>query len=209
MIRALVAQDETLLCGALAALLDQEADIEVVAQLADGREVLSTVVWHQVDVAVVDIGALAPEPDVLIQDLCDKTECRILLLADARRTALIDRALPRRVPQVGFIAKDSPPARLLEGVRGMAQGRPFMDPELALAAMTARDNPLTCRELDVLRLAARGLRVDDIAEDLSLARGTVRNHLSHIISKTGARTRIEAIRIAEEAGWLWAARPGR
>lgn len=202
MIRALVVQDEKLVRGALAALLDQEADIEVVAQLSDGHEVLSTTVWHHVGVAVIDIDAVAPEPDVLIQDLYDKTECQILLLVDGRRTALIDRTLPRHASRVGFIAKDSPPTRLLEGVRDMARGRSFLDPELALAAMSARDSPLTPRELDVLRLAARGLRVDDIADNLSLASGTVRNHLSHIITKTGARTRIGAIRVAEEAGWL-------
>jgi two-component system response regulator DesR len=126
----------------------------------------------------------------------------VLLVLDRCEPAGPGVAMARLAPRVGLIATEASPAQLIEGVRRMARGEPVLDIELAVAALTAKGSPLTERERQILRLAADGTPVKEIAAQLFLCDGTVRNYLSRIVTKTGARTRIEAIRIAQEAGWI-------
>lgn len=203
MIRVLLAMQGELTRAAMAALLAQEDDIEVVAESAQGTEVLAAAARQRPDVVVLDPDLPAADWRSLCAQVCSTVpDCRVLVLVDAQRSGRVWRGLPRWAPQVGFIVDQAPPARLVEGIRRISHGEQVLDPELAVAALIALDNPFTLRELEVLKLAARGAPASEIAGQLCLAIGTVRNHLSRIITKTGARTRIEAIRIAQDAGWL-------
>jgi two-component system response regulator DesR len=202
-IRILLAHSRTLIRGALAALLSQEADIDVVAEVATLTEVVPMAERQRPDLVVLDVdlvdmdhlGAFA----ALAQALPNKG---LLVLTDVKQSALLASTASRELPLIGFISKQAPPVRLAEAVRQISRGEPALDPTLAVAALTGRGNPLTEREREVLMLAAAGAPAKEIAARLFLATGTVRNYLSSSMGKTGARTRIEAIRIAQEAGWL-------
>jgi two-component system response regulator DesR len=182
-------------------MLTSEKDMNIVGEVSESTDVPGSIDRYQPEVTVLD--ATLPEADELIASLyATLAGSRLLVLLDAERTGLLGRALPRNAPRVGFISTDATRDTLVEAIRRTARGEPFLDPQLAVAALHARDNPLTERERDVLRLAAYGDPNRQIAAKLFIADGTVRNYLSRAITKTGGRTKVEAIRIAQAAGWL-------
>lgn len=199
-LRLLLGHRDGLLREALSDVLSRESDLDVVAELARGDDLQAAVGRHRVEVAVLD--ALLPglaDVDVVCQKL-PRLGILMLLERDAVNGASLE--LARLAPRVGLIGTEVSLADLVRAVRHVARGEAVLDPELAVAALTAVRNPLTSRERDVLRLAMTGAPADEIAQTLYLSPGTVRNYLWHVISKTGARTRIEAIRIAQDAGWI-------
>lgn len=201
MIRVLIAEDMHMIRGALVALLSREPDMEVVAELDRGDDILENALRTQPDVAVLDIdlpgvdGLSAAE--VLHGHL---PTCRILVLTGLSQPGHLLRAL--KVHVRGFILKDAPAATLAEGVRSVAAGKRVIDPELLAAALDTGESPLTPREADVLLAAQSGVSTDEIAQQLFLSPATVRNYLSNAITKVGGRNRIDAIRIARDAGWI-------
>lgn len=203
MIRTLLAHNGGLVRGALAFVLEQQGDIEVVAELDRADQVVPTVLERRPDVTVVDLDLLGMDGLPVAFDLHNRLRgCRVLILAERRRSGVLSHVMATEAPKgVGFLTKDGPLARLVDAVRRVARGEPVVDPEMVVAALHT-DNPLTRRERQVLSLAAKGGPVDEIAAKLALSPGTVRNHVSRIITKTGARTRIEAVRIACDAGWI-------
>lgn len=199
-IRVLLGHRGALLREALCTVLSRETDLEVVAELARGDDVLRAALRQRAQVAVLD--ALLPD-HVDVHALCQTLpKLGVLMLLDRYSSDGASLSLARLAPRVGLIATDASLVDLIEAVRHMARGEPVLDTELAVAALTAEENPLTDRERDVLRLAMTGAPPQDIARSLFLSPGTVRNYLSRILVKTGARTRIEAIRIAQDAGWI-------
>jgi two-component system, NarL family, response regulator DesR len=201
MIRVVLAEDMHMVRGALVALLDLEPDIEVVAEVETGDKILAAVRQHQPDVAVIDIDL--PVVDGLTAAGSIRAELpdvRTLMLTSLARPGTLRRALATRVD--GFILKDAPPAQLADAIRDVCDGKRVVDSQLALAAWDRGECPLTDRELDVLRLAAEGTDAPEIATALSLSPGTVRNYLTSAITKLNARNRVDAIRIAEGAGWF-------
>ncbi len=203
MIRILLAHGRALLRGALAALLCQEADVDVVAEVGGLDEVVPMAHRCRPDLVILDLDLVDIDHLAALSNLSRALPNKALLvLADVKQSSLLANTASRELPQVGFVSKQAPPARLVEAVRKLSRGEPTLDPQLAVAALTGRGNPLTTREREVLVLAAAGAPAKEIAARLFLATGTVRNYLSSSMGKTGARTRIEAIRIAQEAGWL-------
>jgi len=200
-IRVLLAEDMDLLRTALVSLLDDEEDIEVIADLKCDQQAVSVALRLRPDVAV--IAADMPEHNGLttVHELRKKLpECQIVALTVTRPAGLLKRLLAADVS--GLIDKNAPATRLLHAIRNVADGGTVIDANLVVAALSAGSNPFTPRELTVLRLAAEGASGPEIAKQLSLSPGTVRNYLSNAMNKTGARTRIDAIRIATESGWL-------
>lgn len=200
MIRVLVAEDQAMVRGALAALLEIEPDIEVVAQAADGKEALALITRHRPDVLLADIEM----PELTGLELAAevarlKLATRVIILTTFARAGYLRRAL--EAGATGYLLKDSPAEHLANAVRNVHAGARAVDPELAREAWTARD-PLSDRERRVLRLAAEGLSSAAIASRLGLSDGTIRNYLSDAILKLGAANRVEAARIARERGWL-------
>ena len=186
---------------ALAALLSFEDDIEVVAQVGRGDEVVAAATEHDADVALLDIEM--PGLDGLSAASAlrrAKPELKIVILTTFGRPGFMRRAMESGVS--AFLVKDSPADRLAETVRTVLAGGRVIDPDLAAAALAEGDNPLTPRERDVLAASADGSMISEIAAKLYLSEGTVRNYLSACIQKTGARNRAEALRIAEDRGWL-------
>jgi len=201
MIRVLVAEDQHLIRGALVALIGLEDDMEVVADLERGDEIEPTAVRTQPDVAVLDIDLPGIDGLTAAQRLqASAPNCRALILTGLTQPSHLLRALESRVR--GFLPKDAPADQLADGIRRIAAGERVLDPNLVAAALETGSNPLTARETDVLRTAAGGISTEEIANTLYLTAGTVRNYLSNAIAKLGARNRIDAIRIAREAGWL-------
>jgi two-component system response regulator DesR len=200
-IRVLIAEDMHLIRGAIVALLSLEEDMEVVAELESGDKIVETALRTRPDVAVVDIelphmdGLTAA--DLLYQQL---PECRTLVLTGLGQPGNLLRALKAHVR--GFIVKDAPAQTLADGIRRVHAGERVIDPELVAAALETGASPLTAREADVLRSAESGISTEAIATQLSLSPATVRNYLSNAISKVQANNRIDAIRIARNAGWL-------
>jgi two-component system response regulator DesR len=200
LIRVLIAEDQTMVLGALAALLALEGDIEVVAQARDGREALKLTLEHQPDVLLTDIEM----PKVSGLELAAKLKRRgsaakVIILTTFARAGYLRRALEAGAS--GYLLKDAPASELAEAVRRVHAGGRAIDPELAAEAWSEAD-PLTDRERQVLRLAGQGYSSLDIAAELGLSDGTVRNYLSEAISKLGVSNRIEASRLAREKGWL-------
>ena len=201
MIRVLIAEDMHMVRGALVALLSLEDDMQVVAELERGDRIVQTALETQPDVAVVDIDLPGVDGLTAAEQLYQRLpECRTLVLTGLSQPGNLLRAL--KVHVRGFIVKDAPADTLADGVRRVARGERVIDPELVAAALETGTSPLTAREADVLRVAEGGLPTDQIAVQLSLSPATVRNYLSNAISKVGARNRIDAIRIARNAGWL-------
>lgn len=201
MIRILIAEDQHLIRGALVALLSLESDMRVVAQLERGDEIVATAMRELPDVAVVDIDLPGMDGLTAADELHRHLPgCRTLVLTGLSQPGLLLRAL--RVHVRGFIVKDAPAATLADGVRRVHAGDRVIDPDLIAAALETGTSPLTAREADVLRAAERGLPTEQIGSTLSLSPATVRNYLSNAISKIGAHNRIDAIRIARNAGWL-------
>lgn len=201
MIKVLLAEDMHMVRGALVALLNLEPDIEVIAEVAAGDLILSTAQELRPNVAVIDIDLPGMDGLTAAAELHEKVpDCRTLILTSLGRPGTLRRALSARVG--GFILKDAPAAELANAIRGVAVGRRVVNGQLALAAWDSPDCPLTAREIEVLRMAADGANATEIAARLYLSAGTVRNYLTTIVSKLNARNRIDAIRIAQEAGWV-------
>jgi two-component system response regulator DesR len=204
LIRIVLGQQGTIVRAALAKLLSHEQDMKVIAEVADSEEALAVARRLYPDVVVVEYslpGRLAIGE--FCAGLCDAlAECAVLVMLDRRASASVIDKLARRAPRVGVLPVDATPGQLTDGIRQIAGGEPVLDTKLALTVLTAGHNPLTDREQQVLRRAAEGPSVKDIAAELFLSAGTVRNYLSSSISKVGARTRIEAIRIAHDSGWI-------
>ncbi|MFC5064228.1 response regulator transcription factor [Actinomycetospora atypica] len=201
MIRVLLAEDQHLVRGALVALLTQELDIEVVAETASGDEIVPLAMSSGPDVAVIDIDLPGRDGITAAGELHEALpSCRTLILTSLGRPGTVRRALDARVN--GYMLKDAPSERLANAIRQVAVGRRVVDGDLALAAWDTEDCPLAGREIEVLRLTSNGHTVNDVATSLFLSPGTVRNYLTSIVSKLNARNRVDAIRIAVEAGWL-------
>ena len=200
MIRVLIAEDQTMVRGALAALLDIEDDIEIVAQAKDGREALELAKTAKPHVVLTDIEMPSLTGLELAQELKSQgSRARVVVLTTFARAGYLRRALEAGV--AGYLLKDSPSEKLASAIRSVHAGGRAIDPELAAEAWAEAD-PLTDRERQVLRLAGDGRSSAEIADELHLAEGTVRNYLSEAISKVGARNRVEATRLAREKGWL-------
>jgi two-component system, NarL family, response regulator DesR len=201
MIRVLIAEDMHMIRGALTALLGLESDMEVVAELDRGDHIVETALRTGPDVAVLDIGLPGMDGLTAAEQLHSALpECRTLILTGMTRPGNLLRAL--KVGVRGFIPKDAPAETLADGIRQVAAGQRVIDPGLVAAALETGASPLTGRETDVLREAQSGTSTEDIGARLALAPATVRNYLSNAIAKTGARNRIDAIRIARDAGWI-------
>ena len=200
-IRLLIADDQALVRGALAALLDLEPDLEVVSEVGRGDEVIDAAKNSRPDVALLDVEM--PGLDGIEAAAALRTAVpgvRVLMVTTFGRPGYLRRAM--EAGAAGFVVKDTPATQLADAVRRVHQGLRVVDPSLAAETLVAGTSPLTGRESDVLRAAREGGTVADIAKELHLSEGTVRNHLSAAIGKTGARTRAEAARIALDNGWL-------
>ena len=201
MIRVLLAEDQAMVRGALAALLRLEPDIVVVAEVERGDEVVAAALDSRPDVALLDIEL--PGADGLTAAAALRNAlpaCRVVIVTTFGRVGYLRRAMTGGA--VGFLLKDAPAAELANAIRRVVAGERVLDPVLALSALSEGDNPLTPRERQVLAAAIDGATIADIASKLMLSEGTVRNHLSVAIQKLGGRNRVEAARAAEEKGWL-------
>jgi two-component system, NarL family, response regulator DesR len=201
MIRILLADDQELIRSALAVMLGLEDDFEVVATVGRGDEVVDAARAHRADVALLDIDMPGIDglaaAGVLAQEM---PQCHSLIVTTFGRPGYLRRALESGA--YGFVVKDAPAEQLADAVRRVAAGERVVDPALAAATLAGGASPLTARERDVLVAARPGATVAEIAEKLFLSSGTVRNYLSAAIAKAGARNRAEAVRTADEQGWL-------
>ena len=200
-IRVLIAEDQSMVRGALRALLELEEDLTVVAEVGRGDEVVDAAREHRPDVALLDIEMPGCDGIEAARALAGAVpDCRAVVLTTFGRPGFLRRAM--EVGAAGFLVKDAPVAELARAIRSVVAGERVIDRDLAAAALALGATPLSAREADVLREAADGATVADISRRLFLSEGTVRNYLSSAIGKTGARTRVEAARVAEEKGWL-------
>ncbi|MDT3400259.1 response regulator transcription factor [Streptomyces sp. B1866] len=201
MIRVLIVEDMHMLRKALVALLELEPDIEVVAEFSSGTEILPRARELRPDVAVLDIDLPGLDGLTAAAELHTAVpECRTIVLTSLGRPGNLRRALAAHV--AGFLLKDSPPDTLSGAIRAVTKGERVIDPQLALAALDDKPQPLTPREQEVLVLASEGEGSAQIAARLYLSVGTVRNYLTSVVTKLNARNRVDAIRIARESGWL-------
>jgi two-component system response regulator DesR len=201
MIKLLLADDQALVRGAMAALLDMEADLKVVAEVGRGDEVVGAAVAQDVDVALLDVEMPGMDGVSAARELRHALpSCKVLMVTTFGRAGYLRQAMAAGAG--GFIVKDTPARQLADAVRRVHQGLRVVDPALAAQSLAQGDSPLTERETGVLLSARDGGTVADIAKELHLSEGTVRNHLSSAIGKTGARTRAEAVRLAVDNGWL-------
>jgi two-component system response regulator DesR len=200
-IRVMLAEDQRMVRGALAALLGLEADLEVVGEASGGEEAVAVAARTRPDVVLLDIEmpgrdglAAAPEIRAAVPD------CKIMILTTFGRPGYLRRAMEAGAS--AFLVKDGPAQELAAAIRRVVAGERVIDPALAAAALSAGPNPLSPRERDVLDAGADGSTIADIAGRLHLSEGTVRNYLSSAINKVGARNRIEAVHTARAQGWL-------
>lgn len=201
MIRVLLAEDQAMVRGALAALLSLEGDIEIVAEVSRGDEVVRAAVAARPDVALLDVEM--PGYDGLAAAALLRRElpsCHVVILTTFGRPGYLRRAMESGA--VGFLLKDAPSAQLAAAIRRVMAGERVVDATLAAMALSDGDNPLTEREREVLLVARNGASNAEIAATLMLSEGTVRNYLSVAMQKLGAHNRVEAVRIAEQKGWL-------
>ena len=200
-IRVMIAEDQTMVRGALAALLSLEEDIEVVAEASRGDEVVPAALDAMPDVALLDIEM--PGGDGLSAAAALKERlpsCRVLILTTFGRAGYLRRAMESGA--LGFLLKDAPSSELATAIRRVMAGERVVDPGLAVAALSEGESPLTEREREVLSASANGATIEEVARKLYLSEGTVRNYLSTAIKKLGARNRVEAARLADRKGWL-------
>ena len=215
MIHVIVADDQALIRGALSALIDLEDDMHVVAQAADGREAIAAVEAYNAENSSGEEASKSASTLVVIMDvempvmdgisaaaaLKDRVaNARVLMVTTFGRPGYVQRALDAGA--VGFVVKDAPAEQLLEAIRRTSQGLRTVDPALAVDALTKGQSPLSAREVEVLRAFESGGTVEDVASELMLSAGTVRNYVSSAMEKTHARTRAEALKVATENGWL-------
>ncbi|MNI59322.1 Transcriptional regulatory protein DegU [compost metagenome] len=200
MIRILIAEDQRLLRGALASLLDLEEDIEVVGQAEDGVEALSLIQRLQPDVCLLDIEMPRRSGLDIAEELqSNASPCRIIILTTFARPGYFERAIKANIH--GYLLKDEPSDKLAEAIRRVHAGHREISSELIFGSLR-EENPLTDREKVILKLAAEGQSAGDIASAMHLSYGTVRNYLSEIMNKLNVKSRIEAVRLAEEKGWI-------
>ena len=215
MIHVIVADDQALIRGALSALIDLEDDMHVVAQAADGREAIAAVEAYNAENSSGEEASKVASTLVVIMDvempvmdgisaaaaLKERgANARVLMVTTFGRPGYVQRALDAGA--VGFVVKDAPAEQLLEAIRRTSQGLRTVDPALAVDALTKGQSPLSAREVEVLRAFESGGTVEDVASELMLSAGTVRNYVSSAMEKTHARTRAEALKVATENGWL-------
>jgi two-component system response regulator DesR len=200
MIRILLADDQGMLRSALATLLSLEDDIEVVAQAGNGAEALELLRIHHPDVCVLDIEMPVMNGIEVAEKLKEIGHpCRVIMLTTFARAGYFQRAIASGVH--GYLLKDGPSSELADAIRKVAAGGRVIHPELSLAIWEQK-NPLTEREADILREAAKGATLKEIGDSLYLSHGTVRNYMSEIIAKLEAKNKLDAIRIAQERGWI-------
>lgn len=201
MIRVLLAEDQVMVREALATLLSMEDDIEVVAQVTSATDVLAVARESRPDVALLDIEMPGGDGLAAAADLrAELPAIKVLIVTAFGRPGFLRRAMDAGAS--GYLLKDRPSGELASAIRRTLAGETVVDPDLALAALIAGDNPLTNREIDVLTAAQHEATVADVAGALHLSAGTVKNHLSVAIGKLGARNRADAVRIAQDRGWI-------
>ena len=207
MIRTLVAEPTSLIREGLVAILSRETDIQLMAAVRHGQAVIPAARESRPHVALIAAAFPAAEGFTGVEGFTlaralhtALPECHCVILSRGRRLRDLQRAISARAH--GFLVYDCPAEFLIEAVRQLAAGNKFIDPSLTFSALNHSACPITGREADALRAAAQGATTAEIAQNLSLAEGTVRNYLSRAITKTGARNRVDAIRIADEHGWL-------
>jgi two-component system, NarL family, response regulator DesR len=200
-IHVLIVENMNLIRGGLAALISGHPDMEVVAELETADKALPAAYEHKPDVALLGGGIDEASGFATARTLRDELpSCSTVIMANRRRPGDLRQAVAAGV--TGYLLIDTSPEVLVDSVRRVAQGERVIDAELAFAALGSAESPLTEREVDVLRLAAEGASSAEIAGHLFLSVRTVRNHISRIIGKIGARNRVDAVRIADDAGWL-------
>jgi len=200
-IRILLAEDQAMVRGALTALLRLEKDLDVVAEVSEGGQVLPAALRAKPDVALLDIempgGDGLSAAKILHKSL---PSCRIVILTTFGRSGYLRQAMESGA--VGFLLKDAPADQLAIAIRRVMAGERVVDPDLALSALSDGDNPLTARERDVLKASLDGTSIADIATQFYLSEGTVRNHISTAIQKLNVHNRMEAAHLAKEKGWI-------
>lgn len=201
MIRVVIAEDQSMVRGALVALLSLEPDIEVAGDVASGADVVETVLREQPDVVLMDIEMPGMDGIAAAGAIREHApDCKVLILTTFGRPGYLRGAMDAGA--VGFLVKDAPASQLADAIRRAMRGERVIDPELAMAALSSGPNPLTDRQREVLRLSLGGASIAEMAKAMFLSEGTIRNYLSEAISKLDARNRVDAARIAEERGWL-------
>ena len=201
MIRILVAEDVRILRETLVTVLRLEPDLAVVAEVDAGDQVVAAVLQHRPDVAMLDIELPGMDGLTAAAELRDRApDCRVLILTGLGRPGNLRRAVAARV--AGFVLKDAPSRELIDAVRRIAAGERVFDAQLAMTALEMPDNPLSSREVEVLKRHAAGADPADIAAEMFLSYGTVRNYLASAVTKLGARNKVDAARVAAEAGWI-------
>ncbi|MEU1603863.1 response regulator transcription factor [Micromonospora matsumotoense] len=200
MIRIVIADDEELIRGALVALLSLEPDIEVVADVADGEAAVAAAVAHRPDLTLLDLEMPGLDGVDAARRLLRLVPTQVVIVTRHARPGTLKRALSARVH--GFVPKSTPASELARIIRSVAAGERYIDARLAASALTEQESPLTPREIDVLRLTRDGLPTKNIARQLGLAHGTVRNHISSAMAKLDVDSRTAAATIAWEHGWI-------
>jgi two-component system response regulator DesR len=200
-VRVLLAEDQAMVRGAIAALLALEEDIEIVAEASRGDEVVASALESGPDVALLDVEMPGGDGLDAAAALRERLpSCRVIILTTFGRAGYLKRAMENGA--AGFLLKDAPSSELAKAIHKVVRGERVVDPDLAALALSAGDNPLTEREREVLAASEGGATIEDVAATLHLSEGTVRNYLSTAIKKLGTRNRIEAARLAEKRGWL-------
>ena len=193
-------RSEVLIRGAVEALLALEEDLEVLPGVSDGTAAVAAAQEHRPDVCLLDLEMPGLDGVEAAQEILRSVPTKVVIFTRHARPGVLRRALAERVS--GFVPKSTPAEELADVLRQVASGRRYVDPEIAAMALTGEQSPLTERELDVLRVGRTAHRVEEIAQALHLAPGTVRNHLSNAMAKLGVRTRQEAAQRAWEEGWI-------
>jgi two-component system, NarL family, response regulator DesR len=200
-VRVLLAEDQAMVRGAIAALLALEEDIEIVAEAARGDEVIALALESGPNVALLDVEMPGGDGLEAAAALREKLpSCRVIILTTFGRAGYLKRAMENGA--AGFLLKDAPSSELAKAIHRVMRGERVVDPDLAAQALSAGDNPLTEREREVLAASEDGATIEDVAARLYLSEGTVRNYLSSAIKKLATRNRVEAARLAERKGWL-------
>jgi two-component system, NarL family, response regulator DesR len=200
-VRVLLAEDQAMVRGAIAALLALEEDIEIVAEASRGDEVVDLALESGPDVALLDVEMPGGDGLDAAAALREKLpSCRVIILTTFGRAGYLKRAMENGA--TGFLLKDAPSSELAKAIHRVMRGERVVDPDLAALALSAGDNPLTEREREMLAASEGGATIEDVAARLYLSEGTVRNYLSSAIKKLGTRNRVEAARLAQRRGWL-------
>jgi two-component system, NarL family, response regulator DesR len=200
-LRILLAEDVAMVRGALVALIELEPDMKVVAAIERGDDIVPQALALRPNVAIIDIDLPGLDGLTAAAQLhAELPSCPTLIVTNLGRTGNLRRALAAHVS--GYLLKDAPPEQLARAIRNVAAGQRVIDPYLAISAWEGGENPLSARELEVLRIAAGGAEPVEIATVMHLSVGTVRNYLTNIVTKMNARNRLDAVRAAREAGWI-------